>query len=120
MFPDDIRHFSPWEFDRPEEVDLELLRFLDELRERLGRRINITSDARPLDDGSPHADSAVDFYPTPFDFDTKKKLIKIVLDMHDEGWLEDTLGFEIGTRHFHLDNAQGFRRPHIWGGPTRS
>lgn len=119
MFPSDLRHFQRHEFDFPDDIDHDTLYFIDEVRERLGQPIVISSDLRPGEQGSTHpSGTALDFYPVPFDFDNRKRVIQIVLDMHDEGWMPK-LGFEIASGHYHIDQAPGFRRPHIFVGISR-
>lgn len=42
-----LRHFAPHEFNHPDAMGYEFLRWLDDLRDRLGQSLTVSSDHRP-------------------------------------------------------------------------
>lgn len=126
-----LRHFRESEFDRPDRLDTQLLEILDEIRERAGVPIKVTSDYRTQAEhealwpdparrpNSPHLrGTALDFKPMPFTPENRLIVLDAILDMWAEG-LIPRMGLEIATRHFHLDVDDVLKRPWLWTGVSK-
>lgn len=126
-----LRHFRREEFDYPDQVDPGLLQLLDEVRERAGVPIKVTSDRRTLSQhealypdpatrpNSPHVRGhGIDFKPMPDTSENRMAVLHAILDLWKSGrW--PRLGLEIATRHLHCDNDPILKRPHLWIGTSR-
>lgn len=126
-----LRHFRPTEFDRPDELDARLLFVLDEVRERSGVPIKVTSDRRTRQEheriypdpasrpNSPHVrGTAIDFKPMPDSSENRLKVLAAIMELWSDGGIPD-MGLEIATRHFHLDMDSELTRPHLWVGVSK-
>jgi hypothetical protein len=126
-----LKHFDKTEFEHPNELDENILLLLDEIRERAGIPIKITSDYRSQEEheqiypdpnkrpNSPHPRRvAVDFKPIPFTATTRLRVIWAVTSLFVEGRC-NRLGFEIADRHFHIDLDLKLKRPHFWLGRSK-
>ena len=126
-----LRHFRPEEFSHPDEMDAALLELLDEIRERAGCPLRVTSDRRTEEEhraiypdpatrpNSPHLrGTAVDFKPMPYTDDTRLRVLHAITSLYIEGKCP-RLGLEIANRHFHVDLDTTLRRPHFWLGESK-
>jgi uncharacterized protein YcbK (DUF882 family) len=126
-----MRHFAPHEFDYFPRMDEDLLEHIDELRERCGFPLVITSDHREPRDmeaiygrdrdewpNSAHQRGhAVDLQPLPNTQHNRLRLAHEASGMHLEGrW--PRLGLEIAGRHIHVDNDVENTRPFLWAGKS--
>lgn len=136
-----LQHFDRSEFVRPEMMDADLLGHVDELRERCGFPLRVTSDGRTDGDleaiygpkgdwprwlterGSPHARGhAVDVVPVADSVqqrdERRAKVFVEAFRMWEEGrW--PRCGIEFADAHVHLDNDPELRRPHFWPGASK-
>lgn len=130
-FPADLRHFRRSEFDYPDHIDVNLLRLIDEVRERAGVPIKVTSDVRTQAQhealypdptsrpNSPHVrGKGIDFKPMPDTAENRMFVLYAILELWREGYWPE-LGLEIATRHIHVDNDSQLRRPHLWLGVSK-
>lgn len=133
----DLRHFTQSEFQHPELVDPDLLRLVDEARQRAGDPIYVKSDARHHSDmvqiygpdesewpNSPHQirddgfGHGVDLRMHPWNGETRFRFVKACMDLHEEDrW--PRLGIEIADQHVHVDNDPVLRRPWLWAGRSK-
>jgi len=126
-----LRHFDRREFAVPNRLSLALLELIDEIRERTGVPIRITSDYRTQEEheaiypdpenrpNSPHTrGTGLDFVPIPFSTDNRLKVLAAITSLYIEGRCP-SLGLEIANRHFHLDLDETLRRPHLWTGQSK-
>ncbi len=135
-FPN-LTYFNRSEFDYPDELTLDTLFFIDQVRAQSGIPLKINSDVRTQADheriypdptrrpNSPHLrNTAVDFGPAVHSQKNRMRQLWAVLDL----WVQDQdspqpiyskLGLEIANRHLHIDFDKVLTRPHMWTGKSR-
>ncbi len=126
-----LRHFHRREFSNYDRLSPHLLELIDEIRERAGVPIRITSDFRSQDEhetiypdparrpNSPHTrGTGLDFVPIPFNAHNRLLVLAAITSIYTEGGAP-TLGLEIANRHFHIDLDNVLRRPHLWTGQSK-
>ena len=113
---DELDHFSPEEFDYPEEMDEDFLRALDRVRDRAAVSIYVTSDYRP-GDGKAHGQGVA---------------VDITDDLESDGvlsrWRYKVLlaAFQMGftrigiyDKHVHLDTWDDAPQEVAWQGSSQ-
>lgn len=127
-----LRHFSRSEFADYNRLSPHLLDLIDEIRDRAGVPIRITSDYRSQEEheaiypdpvrrpNSPHTrGTGLDFVPIPFTAHNRLLILQAVTSIYAEGGAP-TLGLEIANRHFHVDlGDNALRRPWLWVGQSK-
>jgi hypothetical protein len=128
-----LTNFERREFRRPEIMQEDFLLALDELRNRCGFPLVITSDGRTEEDmnriyrgvpenkrpNSPHKRGrAVDVQPVPNTPEKRIILLHHITGMYMDGTLP-RLGLEVADRHIHFDNDDVLTRPWLWVGKSR-
>jgi hypothetical protein len=126
-----LRHFDRREFADPDRLSPALLELIDEIRERAGVPIRITSDYRSQEEhesiypdpasrpDSPHTrGTGLDFVPVPFSAHNRLLILQAITSIYTEG-KAPTLGLEIANRHFHIDVDNVLRRPWLWLGTSK-
>lgn len=142
-----LKHFRSSEVERlgtdPGDMDPDLLLYWDELRDRCGFPIGLTSAGRTEEDliriygsleeapNSPHQRRddglfhALDGQPhgvsDPLEFN--RRLIEMFVTAFEMGPYREGIwerqGLELGTSHVHGDTDPVLRRPHYWGAASR-
>jgi len=112
---DDLNHFTPEEFDYPDDMDETFLRALDLIRSRAGVPMVITSDYRPGDLKAHGRGLAVDATDdSDSDGVTSQWRYKILKAAIETGILR----IGIYDKHIHLDIWQNAPQEVIWYGSS--
>ena len=144
-----LRHFNPTEFKYPAAMARDFLVCLDELRDRVGEPLAVTSDGRTdadmkriygaetwpdsphwMRDGRPCV--AADLVPerkgqsAQYYDDVRAAIIYHALSFRfstpeccGPPMRWPSQGLEIATAHIHVDMSSTLRRPHVWTGKSR-
>ena len=126
-----LRHFRRSEFADPDRLSPQLLELIDEIRDRAGLPIRITSDYRSQEEheaiypdpssrpNSPHTrGTGLDFVPIPFSAHNRLLVLAAITEIYAESGAPN-LGLEIANRHFHIDLDTTLRRPWLWIGKSK-